>query len=108
MIQVITKAKNVNSKTLYNLINDYVSEGINAGEIRWKDEIHRDSFVEVIEEFLREIADDGKITQFKALCDLRNNTMDELENGSVKLTIDYKQKQCLNTTEITYQIVDPN
>lgn len=100
----ILKTKNINSKLLFKEINDYVFEGINSNAVRWKDETHRKSFVEVIEEFLEELAENSKITQFKVMCDRRNNSMEDLEKGIVKLTIKFVQKNCLNISEIEYQI----
>lgn len=103
---VVVRTRNINSKILFNQVNDSILEAINTSDIRWKDDIHRASLIDVLEEFLETLADDSKITQFVAMCDIRNNTLEELERGTVKLTIKYKQKDCLNTTEITYQIID--
>jgi len=101
---VVVKTKSINSKLLFKEINDYIIEGINSNAIRWRDETHRVSFVEVVEEFLDNLANNSKITQFKVMCDKRNNSMENLAKGTVKITIKFVQKNCLNISEIEYQI----
>ena len=103
---VVVKSKNINSKNLFKVINDFILEGIHSESVRWRDDMHRESFIEIVEEFLTELAMEAKITQFNAMCDLRNNSLDDLENGTVLITIKYKQKDCLNVSEINYKMVD--
>jgi hypothetical protein len=103
---VVIKSKNVNSQLLFTQINDYVMDGILTGSVRWTDDIHRESFIEVVDDFLTELEASAKITQFNAICDLRNNSYADFEKGVAKITIRYKQINCLNVTEVVYYITD--
>lgn len=107
MSQSITiKTTNINSKILYAEINQFIEEGINDIGVRWANDTHRESFVEIIEEWLLEYAVKGKITQFNVICDKRNNLAKELANGNVIFDIEYKQTNCCNTTKIKYIITE--
>ena len=102
--------KAVNSKLLCDDIIKIVEEGLNSHGIMWSSEVHRTSFAETLEEILSQIADEtGKITQWKVLCDRRNNTTSNMNKGLYKLEIQYKQRNCLNMTRLIYKIIDkPN
>lgn len=100
-------AKNINSKKLYALLNGTVSEAISTLGVRWSSDQHRSSFIEVIEDFLQEQIEESRITQFKVICDVRNNPHGFAETSKTKeyvFEIQYRQPHCLNLTKITYYI----
>lgn len=98
------KTKNVNSKPLYNDINEFVESGLMVTGISWLFPGNKQSFYEVMDEWLQEFVEDGKITQYDVICDDRNNTPDDEANGIFNVTLKYKQAHCLNTTEIHYKL----
>ena len=96
--------KSVNSKALFNEINDAVYEAITSFGVKWSSESHRESFVEIIEDYLLDVEQEGRIEQSKVICDKRNNkTFSNLAKEYV-FAVYYKQLGCLNTTVIEYHI----
>ena len=108
MSQLKIVAKSVNSKMLYDKVLSFLEEGVYDFGIMWDSEAHRESFIYVIQDFLGEIADDGKIEQVKVISDKRNNKYTDMEVGVYHIDIYYRQRNCLNTTEILMTITDTN
>jgi len=98
--------KSVNSKRLFNEIHNFIEEGITFSGLMWSNESHRRAFLEIIEEFLGHYEKDGQIEQWKVICDYRNNRALDMNLGFHKLEIQYRQKNCLNTTILLYDIKD--
>ena len=104
MIHDITiKKKHVNSKPLFDDINEFIETGLATPGITWVPDNHRESFVDVVKDWLNEFKQDGKITQFNVIADHRVNPADQAdEEFNVRIT--YKQKHCLNITTIDYHV----
>ena len=102
MSDVKVKARGVNNKSLFNEINDTIYESIATLGVKWSSESHRESFVEIIEDYLTDLEDEGKIEQSKVICDKRNNKT--FSNLAEKITFEirFKQQGCLNVTSICY------
>lgn len=98
--------KAVNNKALFNSIHQFVDEGIIAGGILWSNDIHRQSFIDVIGDFLDDLMFNGIIDQWNVISDLRNNTIRTMDAGTYVIDITYRQKNCLNTTRLTYTVQD--
>jgi hypothetical protein len=98
--------KAVNSQTLYNDIAEFVEGLLDEAGIRWKNDAHRESLVELLDEWLEEYSTDGKIEQWNVVMDRRNNSPRDMRNGKYTLDISYKQRNCLNTTTIGYTIME--
>lgn len=96
--------KSVVNKTLVKDIADYVEALIDDVGPDWEVESHRQSVVSLIEEFMAEVANDGNITQYKVVCDRRNNNGKDLQAGLVKLDVTFRQKNCFAVTQILYTI----
>lgn len=94
----------VNSKPLFDEITEYIHEGLDETSMNWFDDMYRESFVEVIDEWLEQYADEGRIEQWKVVCDSRNNKTKDIEDGKFILDVYYKQWNCLNTTHLHYII----
>ena len=103
------KKRAVNSKALFDEVNEIVEEGFGDVDLIWSSDIHRDSFIDLIDEWLWETSEEGKITQWKIVCDFRNNTIKQMEQGIYQLDVSYRQTDCLNTTTLEYTItaLDP-
>lgn len=99
------KTRNVNSKRLLATVTEFMQTVITEFSILWDSDTHRDAIIEVIEEFLEELAEDGKITQFNVICDGRNNTKQLRDSGMVNLDITFKQEDCYNTTSLHYVVI---
>ena len=106
MTQITVVQKSVNSKPLFNDVLSFIKEGIYDFGIVWNSEAHRDSFSMVMGDFLSEMVVEGKIEQWKIVCDKRNNKYTDMENGVYHLDIQYKQRNCLNITQINITIYD--
>ena len=75
-------------------------------QIIWSNEGMRQSVVDMIDGMMEDIATAGKISQWNVICDYRNNKVSEMAVGRYYITITYRQTNCLNTTELKYQIVE--
>ena len=51
-----------------------------------------------------EVVHQGFIEQWKVLCSKKNNKMEDILDGRINIDISYKQRNCLNTTTIRYEI----
>lgn len=106
MAQLKVVNKSVNSKILYDEILAFLKEGVYDFGIVWNSEAHRDSFVHVVNDFLFDIAEEGKIEQFKVIGDKRNNKYSDIEQGIYHVDVSYRQRNCLNVTQIMLTIDD--
>ena len=104
MVAFTKTVKGINGKIIFDDISEYVEDVIVDFGVIWENIIHRESLVEVIEDFLYERQEEGKITQFDVVCDDRNNTKYEMNNGMFHLLIKYKQRHCRNVSQIFYSI----
>ena len=100
------RTKNVNNKRLYGEISEFVESGLMSIGIRWSSPENRDSFAEVLGEWLGEFQAENRITQYNVICDDRNNPVSQQDEGIFKVTIKYKQLHCLNTTIIEYELYE--
>jgi hypothetical protein len=98
--------KSVNSKILCNEIQHQIEDLIINGEVLWSSDTHRESFVETIDDLLSGLHEQGKLDQWNVMCDLRNNSIDQMDRGIYTFESSYKQKNCLNTTRLIYTIKD--
>ena len=110
MIKFNLTTKAVNSKPLLADITKLIQEGLNSRGITWASELHREAFADGLNEILHnDFVEPGRIEQWNVICDRRNNTMKDMNNGSYFLEVRYKQKNCLNFTRLLYHICDePN
>jgi len=102
------RTKNINSKRLYDEINEFVESGLMSIGIRWTTPENRDTFSEILGEWLEEFQGEGRITQYNVICDDRNNSTKQQKKGIFKVSITYKQMHCLNVTSIDYELVESN
>lgn len=100
------KSKGVASKVLLRDITEFVDGIISEFSILWERDNHRDQILEVLEEFLEELVEEGRITQPNVICDDRNNNEVLSGNGITNLEVRYKQDNCYVTTVLEYVIID--
>lgn len=98
--------KSVNSKILCDEVQSQIEELMTNAGVVWSSDTHRDSFVETIDDVLGTLREDGKIEQWSVMCDLRNNTITNMDRGVYVFEASFKQKNCLNTTRLVYTIKD--
>lgn len=98
--------KSVNSRALFVEISSFIEEGLNDLGILWSSDSQRDSFVDIVDEWLEEKATEGKIEQWNIVCDYRNNKVTAMEAGRYTIDVYYKQRNCLNTTHLQYNLKD--
>ena len=98
--------RSVNSKVLCEEIQMNVEQLITSAGVIWGSDAHRDGFIETCNDGLGMLEEQGKIEQGNAVCDLRNNSIQNMDKGIYIVEISYKQKNCLNTTRLIYTIKD--
>ena len=105
MYNVTVKSTNVNSKPLFNEINEFIEAALTTSGIHWTEDRHRGALADIVVEWMQEFVAEGKITQFKCIADDRNNPSDQ-PSDEFNVLVTYKQKHCLNTTTIHYHLKD--
>lgn len=98
--------RNVNNKSLFKEMNDMITEAIVTFGVRWSSESHRLSFIEVIEDYLMDLEEEGKIEQPKVIFDKRNNKSFSNLAKEYVFEIYFRQPMCLNITSIRYHIAN--
>ena len=98
--------RSVNSKVLCQEIQKNVEELITSAGVVWGSDAHRDGFIETCNDGLLVLEEEGKLEQGNAMCDFRNNTIENMDKGIYIVEISFKQKNCLNTTRLIYTIKD--
>lgn len=98
--------KGVNNKSLFNKIHEFIAQGIVESDIVWSDDDHRETFVMVADDGLTDFYEQGLIDQWNVICDMRNNTISNMDQGIYTVEITYRQKNCINTTSLIYTIKD--
>lgn len=98
--------RSVNSKTLCEHIQKDIEELITSAGVMWGSDVHRDGFVETIGDYMQLLQEADKIDQWDSKCDLRNNTIAQMDKGIYIYEVNYRQKNCLNTTRLIYTIKD--
>jgi len=106
MTHINTTCKAINSKLLFKEIDEIVKDGLFSVELVWIDEENREVFLSFLNSLMQEFWANGAIEQWKVQCNLQNNTVDDMMQGIFNVDVYYKQKNCLNTTQITYTILD--
>ena len=98
--------RSVNNKLIFTEIHKFMEEGITTNGILWGNDIHRESFVDVVSDCLEEVSFQGFIDQWNVICDFRNNTSADMDKGIYVVEVQYRQKNCLNTTRLIYTVKD--
>lgn len=98
--------KSVNNKAIFTEIHKFIDEGIITGQVLWSNDLHRQSFIELVGDTLEQFEIEGLIDQWNVISDLRNNTIVDMDAGIYVMEVQYRQKNCLNTTRLVYTIKD--
>lgn len=98
------KQNNVNTQRIVDEINEFVISSASELGLDWNDDEQRNSFADVCGWWLSDFVENNIIVQYKVLCDRRNNKDDDMKSGIFYVDLYFKQKNCLNTTQITYKI----
>lgn len=98
--------RSINSKILFEKINDVIYESMTKNIVRWTSDQHRASFVRAIEDFMLGLAECGEIQVFKVICDKRNNKSFAESAKGFCFEVHFKQPHCLNTSKIEYHIIN--
>lgn len=93
------------SKPLLKEVTEFVGSIIDEFSILYAHDVHRDAILEVLEECLDELGQQGRITQYNVICDNRNNNQILADAGITNLDITYKQDNCYVTTTLNYVII---
>lgn len=102
-MNVKVKQRSVNSKRLFEIINKSVQTAIQTLPVKWENSSVRNQFCDAIEEYLGDICEQGEISQYKVICDNRNNKS-FASAKEIIFEVLYKQPHCLNTTTLEYHI----
>lgn len=98
------KSKAVNSKLLYDDVIEFVEGSLNELGMNWSSAAQRESYVELLEDYFHELVSNNRIEQYDVKCDLRNNKLADMNDGHFVLDLLFRQRHCLNVTQIRFQI----
>lgn len=98
--------RSVNNKSLCEELQKDIESLITDAGVLWSSDVHRDGFVETIQDYLEQFAESGKIDQWDAKCDMRNNNVADMDKGIYIFEFNYRQTNCLNTTRLIYTVKD--
>ena len=96
--------KGVVSKSLVREVREFVESGFQSVQVQWDSELHRMSFLQVIDDFLGEKFAEGKITTGKVVCDERNNSATAFAEGKFVILVQFQEKNALISTRLEYHI----
>lgn len=98
--------KNINSKPLFTAIDDFICQRISRVICsHTTNENVQFNVRRLTADFIKQYVDEKKIESFKIICDKRNNNSETLKNGIMfSISIRYRQINCLNFTELTYEV----
>ncbi len=97
-------SRSVNNKTLFREIHGVIFEAIESLGVKWSSDAHRSSFIELIEDYLFDVENEGRIEQTKVICDKRNNKSFSSLAVEYIFEVRYRQVGCLNVTSIEYRV----
>lgn len=100
---MVVKSHGVVSNRIFNEINDSMFEAFREFEIKWALEDHREAMTKSTALFLNEYVDGDEIINFKVVCDERNNVFTSATT-TFYFDIIYRQKHCVDKTELNYII----
>ncbi len=106
MLNLSVTTKSINSKSLFQEIDKVVRDGMFSVDLSWQDEENREIFVSFLNSVMHEYYENGVIEQWKILCNNLNNNVEDMLQGKVDVDIYFKQRNCLNTSRITYSILE--
>ncbi len=93
-----TKKSNINNNRVFKEIDDFMMEVFGSLGMYWSAPEHRDQMVDMIDMWMEQWAlESGKIIQYDVRCSQTTDTQ-------VLFVIDYRQKNCFNTSTIEYTI----
>ena len=101
-IKITTKA--VNSKLLFQEVNELILDGLETVNLNWRNDDERGLFLEFLNSMFSEIQENDMIEQWKVRCNSNNNRTKDMLSGIFVIDIYYKQRNCLNTTNIRYTL----
>jgi len=97
-----TKHKNIISKRILTHIDDFIIDILHHEQFRWRDSDRKSKAIDIIDILFSELKQHKDIEQFKIICDKRNNSQHDFDQGIYHLEIIYVQAQCLNKTRLHY------
>jgi hypothetical protein len=103
-VTVTHRSKNVNSKKLFALIKDTLSQVCDEYIIirpSIVDHTYDYSQLAIFADlFMEDLVERKMITQYDVLCDERNNDEHEVRHGNIVMELRFRQAHCLNVTTI--------
>lgn len=109
--QVTYKAHNVNSKRLLqrfvSTVEETAQEFIVQRSASFAKVYDFSQLVSYLEALLEEMVEDKIVNRYDIVGDYRNNPLEELRNGSIKIEIKFQQFNCINITKIMFLLSKP-
>lgn len=103
MAIVKTHHRGVNSKKVVRTIDAFVIDILKDRLYHWGSDYARTEVCRLFKDFMDEGISQGKIQNFKIICDHRNNKPEDFEKGLYFLEIHFQQAHCLNKTRLKYE-----
>jgi len=93
---------NLNTKSIGDYLDKNIVDMLDTIGQFLNTEEHIEAITMLAYELLDELQEEGKIYNFKVLCDERNNPKDKSQLGLHTLSIRFWQVNCINLTRIEY------
>lgn len=103
MANIVVTKKSVNNKSIFEEIDTFIHEILESG-LELHDEDDRWIFTQETENVLDMFVGTGKIINYDVMFDYRNNKRADMVKGKYNIIVKYKQFNCLNTTQLIYDI----
>lgn len=94
---------NANGKRIVKTIDKFVMDILKDQLFRWRSDKAREEVCELFSDFMAEGKHQGKVQNFKIICDHRNNKKEDFDKGLYYLEINFQQAHCLNRTRLIYE-----
>lgn len=104
---IVTKHRSINSRRLFELVDRFVMERFDR--LNTNTEVCSDNvqfnISKLCSEFFEELKKQNRIDTYQVICDARNNCTEfQNNNGYLAITLKYRQRDCLNTTRLCYEV----
>lgn len=93
-----TKTTNINNKSVFKELDDFMIEVFATLTIYWGNSVHRDQLMDMCDMWLEQFAlESGKIIQYDIRCTCPSDDI-------VLFKLSYRQRNCYNTSTIEYTL----
>lgn len=94
----------VNSKLLVKTIDDFITDFVEGPAFSLQSSPHVLTAIDIINDLMYELTEDGKIMNYKVIADERNNKPNVNHSARLNIDIYFRQTNCINRTHLHYEL----